>query len=76
MAEEIPVVGKEFSLVERDLSESLPPSTSGSEQYAKLLTLGELYELARPRRALLPIVAKSEELGDACYILGSKVCEM
>ena len=31
IAEEMPVVGKEFSLVERDLSESLPPSASGSE---------------------------------------------
>lgn len=61
-AEEIPVIGKEFSFVESDLSESLASTSTASASEANPLTLGR--EFARPRRDLFPIYAAifSDEL--------------
>ena len=57
-------VGKEFSLVDIDFSESFSSHSLESASSAKLLIVSnwELKELARLRRAFFPIVANSDEL--------------
>ncbi len=64
IAEEPPDMGIVFSLVDRDLSESLSSSCPWSDSLPKLFTFdtGEFKELARLRRILLPGVVKTVEL--------------